>query len=231
MTGVFLQVRLASARLPRKALLRLAGRTVVEHAMDSLAQLEADVHAILTDRESESVLREPARSCGFETFIGPREDVLSRYALAVCHFGVDTVVRATGDNPLVSAPLAEMIAAEHRRVGADYSGYDGPPLGTGVEILDADALLTAEKEARRQYDREHVSPFLYTHPDRFRIHRIDAPSPYCLSGARVTLDTQRDYELLQEIYSNLYHGSPISVLDLVAWLNDHIEHWECRNSA
>lgn len=231
MTGVFLQVRLASARLPRKALLELAGRTVVEHAMDSLSALDADVYAILTDRESCSTLREIARPLGFETFVGPRDDVLTRYAMAVRHFGVDLVVRATGDNPLVSAPLAEMIAAEHRRVGADYSGYDGPPLGTGVEILDATSVLVADEEAERHYDREHVSPFLYTHPDRFIIHRIDAPPAYCMPGSRVTLDTERDYELLKEIYADLYRGAPISVLDLVAWLREHLEHGECRNSA
>jgi erythromycin esterase-like protein len=47
----------------------------------------------------------------------------------------------------------------------------------------------------------------------------------------VTLDTERDFELLKEIYADLYHGAPISVLDLVAWLRDHLEHRECRDSA
>ena len=231
MTGVFLQVRLDSERLPNKALLRLGDKTVIELAMESLRELEADVHAILTDRESAPALRGLATSVGFETYVGPKEDVLSRYVGAVRHFGVDTIVRATGDNPLVSAPLAAMILEEHARVAAAYSGYDGPPLGTGVEILNAVALAKADREAGRRYDREHVSPYLYTHPDRFVVHRIDAPKIYHLPSARVTLDTPEDYALLQAVYRDLYDGGPISVLDLIQWLRHNLDHLECRNSA
>jgi len=50
--GVFLQVRIGSTRLPGKAMLPLAGKSAVAHAMDALACVRADVHAILTDPDS-----------------------------------------------------------------------------------------------------------------------------------------------------------------------------------
>lgn len=229
MTGVFLQVRLDSVRLPRKALLTLEDHTVVEHAMQSLTHVDAAVHALVTDKESAPTLRRLAKGYGFETFVGPKFDVLGRYVAAARHFGVDTIVRATGDNPLVSGVLAEMILREHHATSADYSGYDGPPLGTGVEIVDTYALGVAHERAVSRYDREHVCPYLYAHPGEFAVHRIDAPPEFCLPDARVTLDTEADYALLRAIYADLYHGAPIEINDLLSWLRSH--QFECRSSA
>ena len=218
--GVFLQVRLGSTRLPGKALLPLEGRSVIEHAMDALSVVKADVYALLTDSGSVEALEMLAERCGFETFEGPAEDVLKRYALAAEHYGVDTYIRATGDNPLVSGPLAEELLSCHIQKDADYSGYLGPPLGTGVEITRSAAVLSAVKEASDPYEREHVSPFLYRRPERFSINRPWAPKIVCLPGAKVTLDTAEDYEALKEIYGALYQGEPIQTHTLVAWLKN-----------
>jgi spore coat polysaccharide biosynthesis protein SpsF len=231
MTGVFLQVRIDSRRLPRKALIPLGDQTVIEHAMDSLAQIEASVHALLTDRRSAPIVRPLARSHGFETFVGAKDDVLARFTAAIGHFGVQTVVRATGDNPLVSSQLAEMIIAEHHDSHADYSGYDGPPLGTGVEILDSEALLQAADRATESYHREHVSPYLYHNPGIYHIHRVEAPQRFCLPEARVTLDTEADLRVLSAIFADLYRGAPIEILELLSWLRSNPQHLDCRNSA
>jgi spore coat polysaccharide biosynthesis protein SpsF len=220
LTGVFLQVRLGSARLPNKALLELGGRSVIEHAMLSLKRVPASVHAIVTDSASRSLLELRAERCGFQTFVGPQDNVLERYVLAARHFGVATVVRATGDNPLVSWELARQALAELRRRDADYCGYDGPPLGTGVEVVSVASLERAVRETTSSYDREHVTPYLYGHPELFGAFRLPAPDAYCLPHARVTLDTPEDYRLLCSIFDHLYAGAPIPVLRLVRMLRD-----------
>jgi spore coat polysaccharide biosynthesis protein SpsF len=220
LTGVFLQVRLDSSRLPNKALLELGGRSVIEHAMLSLKRVPASVHAIVTDSSSRSLLESRARRCGFETFVGPDQNVLERYVLAARHFGVATVVRATGDNPLVSWELARLALAELRRRDADYCGYDGPPLGTGVEIVSATSLERAVRETVSSYDREHVTPYLYRHPELFAAFRLPCPEAYCLPHARVTLDTHEDYRRLRLIFEEVYAGAPIPLLRLVRMLRD-----------
>ncbi len=215
MTGVFVQVRLGSSRLPQKALLELAGRPMIEHAMRSLARLPASVHALVTDSGSAARLEEPASRCGFRVFAGPEDDVLERYVLASRRFGVDEIVRATGDNPLVSWELARMAVAARRRHGADFLAYDGPPLGTGVEVVRAAALEVALAESRDRYDAEHVSPFLYRHPERFRCVRLTAPAAYRYEKGRVTIDTQEDFERIAGLMRELYDGSPVPVIRLV----------------
>lgn len=218
--GVFLQARLDSRRLPQKALLPLAGMTVIEHAMASLIDVEADVHAVLTDEQSADALQPYAEKWGFRVFPGDAEDVLLRFVHAADRYGVTTIIRATGDNPLVSRYLAEDILDQHLSAEADYSGYLGMPLGTGVEILNADSLRTAEEEASDPYEREHVSPFLYRHPERFTIYRPSVTEEFAFSGARVTLDTEKDYHLLQEIFDDLYTLQPIETDRLVEWLTE-----------
>jgi spore coat polysaccharide biosynthesis protein SpsF len=234
-TGVFLQVRLGSTRLPNKALLELSGRCVVEHAMRSLSRLPAARHVVVTDASSADLLQPHAARCGFDLFVGPELNVLERYVLAARHYGVDEVVRATGDNPLVSWELARMAVAARRRLAADYLGYDGPPLGTGVEVVRATALERALRETDDPYDTEHVTPYLYRNPDRFVARRLPAPPAYCRPQARVTLDTATDYRALSRLMESLYDGVPVPVLRLVRTLQeqstDHEYDHVCSSGA
>jgi len=223
--GVFLQVRLDSTRLPKKALLPLSGKPVVELAMEALKKVPADVYALLTDRDSYKALSGHASAAGFETFIGPKEDVLQRYADAINYFQVDTVIRATGDNPLVSgecgAQLLELYNEHQWERQVDYSGFEGLPVGTGVECVRAEALLRADREAESCYDREHVCPYLYNHPNLFRVYRPLAPKECFFPGMRVTLDTEQDYHRLQTIFNTLYSGKPTTVKQLIRGISQH----------
>ena len=111
MTGVFLQVRLDSSRLPRKALLDLGGRPVIVRAMEALDGVPADIRALVTTDDSRASLSPLASSCGWEIHCGSKDDVLSRYLGAASRYGTDTIIRATGDNPLVSGHLAALLMA------------------------------------------------------------------------------------------------------------------------
>jgi len=219
--AVFLQVRLSSTRLPRKALLPLDGIPVIQHAMTSLKRVPAAVHALLTDHESMSDLIPLADRCGFEIFPGDPDDVLSRYAAAARHWKVDRYFRATGDNPLVSGPLAIELEGLHEESGADFSGFLGPPLGTGVELVEAEALLCADREATDPYEREHVSPFIYRRPDRFRVVRPWSRDEVLMPDVQVTLDTDEDLAFLERIYRDLFRGEPVETDVLVHWLKNN----------
>ena len=104
--GVFLQARLGSSRLPKKVLLPLGTKSLIEQAMESLKRIEADDYLLLTDKESFSSLELIANKSGFTPLAGPTEDVLRRFAIAIENFPVDIVIRATGDNPFVSSEAA-----------------------------------------------------------------------------------------------------------------------------
>ncbi len=217
--GIFIQVRLGSTRLPGKALLPLPGGTVIQHVMRSMARVPAEVRALVTEERSAESLAHLAQEEGFRVFVGPEDDVLARYCMASREFGVDTVIRATGDNPLTSPELARLILRLHRQNLSDLSHFLGIPWGSGVEVVRAECLFAAEKEAVDPAEREHVTMFLYRRPERFRILQPDAPPGLNLPDARVTVDTQEDYERVKRIFTAVYRGQPIEVRDLAGWFS------------
>lgn len=219
--AVFLQARLGSTRLKEKVLLPLQGKSVIEHAMESLQGCRAPLNVLLTDRESEQRLAPYARRCGFDLFAGASNDVLARFAAAARAFPAERIVRATADNPLVSSELVLSLLELHRRHGADFSGYIGMPLGLGVEVVNASALFIEDREAEDPFEREHVNPFLYQRPDRFRILHPEVPARYRLADCSVTLDTEEDYRYLSRVYRALYEGMSIDTRRLVDWLRLH----------
>jgi spore coat polysaccharide biosynthesis protein SpsF len=222
MTGLVVQARMGSTRLPGKALLPLGGTTLTDQVLTRLADLPVEARILATDEASARALGPAAARRGYELLVGPAEDVLARYCLAISRYGLDLVVRATGDNPLVSAELALLLLEERsRRVEGgrpDYLAQVGMPLGMGVELVSATALLRAEAEALLASEREHVCPYLYAHPDIFTIERLPAPEGYDFKGGRVTVDTAEDYELVLMAYGALYDGSPIPGPAIVSWL-------------
>jgi spore coat polysaccharide biosynthesis protein SpsF len=217
-TALVLQARMGSNRLPGKSLLPLGGSSLVEQAMARLALVEADVRVLATDEASAGTLAPAAERRGFELLVGPAEDVLARYCLAIRRFSPDLVIRATGDNPLVSHELASLLVERRKASPSDYAGFRGIPVGMGVELVAAEALLRAEAEARAGAEREHVCPYLYGHPELFRIDGPEAPEEYRLPGASVTVDTAADYEAVLRIYGALFDGAPIPSAAILDYL-------------
>jgi len=203
MLAIVLQARIDSSRLPGKALLPLGGRPVILRVMEALNRIPAELRVLACPEDSKSAFAELAQEAGFTLFAGPKEDVLERFCLCLRNFGIRHMIRATGDNPFVFADAAYTIITEGLALGADYAGYGGLPHGAGVESVNAKALLLAGTEASSQYDREHVCPYLYTHPEKFFLHRPLAPQSWQGPELRLTIDTQEDYEQAQVLYAAL----------------------------
>lgn len=215
MIAVFLQARLGSTRLPRKALFPLKGDTVVGHAMNNLRKIQADEYWLLTDKDSYAELHPIAAEHSFRCLAGSRNDVLERFAVAAKQIAPELIVRATGDNPLVSYELANLLLADPRARESAYSGYIGPPIGVGVEVISVPALLEAHQSATSSYDREHVAPYLYSNPEHFAVYLPKAPDEYCFPEARVTLDTLSDYRRLEQIYAQIDCNQGTVTLELL----------------
>ncbi|MCG8480415.1 MAG: NTP transferase domain-containing protein [Spirochaetales bacterium] len=225
-TAVFLQVRLASTRLPEKALLPLEGKAAIVHAMEALALLPADEYLLVTDEESVARLAPPAAKCGYGVFAGDRDNVLKRFCDAAERYSVNRIIRATGDNPLVSAAAAREALRLQETSGADYAGITDTPYGTGVEVVLARALADVLSGGPDRYEREHVTPGVYRRPERYKVVVQQTPARTRFPEMRVTLDTPDDYDYIAGIFRALYRGRPIELPELVAY-----GHQQQRSSA
>ena len=203
MTALILQARLDSSRLSDKALLPLGDRPIVFRVMEALAFLPCEKKILACPEDSVSAFAPLAEEAGFILVPGPKEDVLARYCLAIRKSGADRVIRATADNPFVFVDAAGAIESEATELGADYAGYSGLPYGAGVESVASEALLRAEREAEVPDEREHVCPYLYRHPELFRLHRPLAPRRWQGPDCRITVDTSEDYGRAMSLYERL----------------------------
>ena len=76
------------------------------------------------------------------------------------------------------------------------------PRGLDAEIFTFAGLETAYREAIQQHEREHVTPFFYQHPERFRLRSYAGKVD--LSCYRWTLDTPEDWQLVEAVYHALW---------------------------
>ncbi|MDR2942517.1 MAG: spore coat protein [Treponema sp.] len=215
MTGIVLQARLDSTRLPGKSLLPIDGKPLIFRVMEALNCVPAGLRILACSEDSFSSFKPFADEAGFEIFAGPKDNVLERYCQVIRRFKITRVIRATGDNPFVFTDAAVAINAEALALNADYSGYSGLPYGAGVESVSAAVLLRAESETSSVFDREHVCPYLYNHPELFSLHRPLAPLRWQGKDIRLTVDTQEDFDRALVLYDALkneplrYHGPVI----------------------
>jgi len=203
MTAIVLQARIDSSRMPGKSLLLLDGKPLVSRVMEACLHIPSDLRILACPEDSLSAFSPLAEQAGFKIFCGPKEDVLERYCQVIKHFSVKRVIRATADNPFIFTDAAIAINAEGMALGADYAGFAGLPIGAGVESVSASALLRAGSDATSPYDREHVCPYLYNHPELFRLHRPLAPIRWQKTNIRLTIDTQEDLDIAKELYTAL----------------------------
>ncbi len=199
MTAIILQSRLDSTRLPQKALLDLAGKSVIVRVMENLRRISADAYVLACDADSYEVFAPLASSCEFQCISGPKEDVLERFCIVIRALKPTTILRSTGDNPYLFADAAEASLVRFAELqkgkhAADYFTYSGLPHGSGIEVFSAQSLLEAASRTDSVYDREHVGPSLYKYRDRFNCVFEKAPLKWYYPYLRTTIDTREDYE-------------------------------------
>ena len=196
--AVIVQCRLSSSRLPGKALKILGEKTVLAWVLTSMKKVKADKYFVATDHESYETLKPICKKNGFDCFAGDLNDVLKRFSDLIKTLKVDTIIRATADNPFLFYEAAEASVEEFEQRNkskrpCDYLTFTGLPHGSGVEIFSAESLLKAAELTDNPYDHEHVGPALYNHKDRFKCEFVKAPSRFYYPDLRTTIDTFSDY--------------------------------------
>lgn len=194
---MIVQCRLSSTRLPGKALLDLAGKTVLDWNLAAMKKVSADEYYVATDASSLEALTPIAERNGFKVFEGPLDDVLERFCLLIEKTKADVVIRATADNPFLFYEAASSLLEEYKNRSnagkCDYITWTSLPHGSGVEIFNAHSLLEAKKHTDLPYDHEHVGPALYNHPERFTAVMLPSPAEWNHPDLRTTIDTRSDY--------------------------------------
>lgn len=225
MVLAILQARVSSSRLPGKVLLPILGKPMLQHQLERLATAGMiDKLVVATsDWESDEPLVALCHKAGVDCFRGSLEDVLDRFYQCARRYQPDVVVRLTGDCPLADPQVIDEIVQYLVENDYDYVSNSLEPSfpdGLDVEAFRFTVLESAWREAKLPSQREHVTPFIWQQPDRFKIGSFKSETD--LSHLRWTVDEPDDFELVKAIYEGLYPGNRMfTTEEILRFLRDN----------
>ncbi len=214
MTTIFIQARMSSSRLPKKVLLDLAGKPVLQWVVDRCKQVKyANGIIVLTSTDpDDDVIEKYCQSNDIDCFRGPLEDVLSRYYLAAIHYNVNSFVRITADCPFVDPTIIDIVIMHGIVNKYEYTGLAGNfPDGLDCEFFSKRAISEAYFKASKQYQREHIGQYIAENNSDFICGKVELFNHD--QGLRLTLDEPADYKFLKKI-AHLLDSSNFSILDI-----------------
>ena len=234
-----------STRLPGKVLMPVFGKPLLAYALERLQRVEnADSLIVATSNLTvDDAIATFCSDFGVDCYRGSETDVLDRYYQAARSVAAERLVRVTGDCPLIDADVVSTVidafdAANgiqkmggQQAITVDYlsNTLDRTfPRGLDVEIFSFSALEAAWQEANKADEREHVTPFLYRHPERFRLQQYR--QAINRSHLRWTVDTPEDFQLISLILNELYPEKPDFTQDNILQLLDKHPGWLAINA-
>jgi len=220
-----IEARMASSRLPGKVLFPVLGKPLLQHMIERVQRSGylQEVAIALPDGSANDPIIELAKRIGVPYYQGSEDDVLSRVVDTVRSRNADILVQLTGDCPLMDYRIIDTCVEKYLENKWDYVANDlvrTYPIGFDVAVMSFDLLVSTLNEPDLdEVDREHVTTYLVERPERFRHCNVNAPSDLDHPELQVTLDTPEDYEVIRNIFENLYPGNPdFSARDVVRYL-------------
>lgn len=221
-TVAIIQARMASTRLPGKVMLPLAGRPMLLRVLDrvcAIAGVDAVCVAVPEGSAHDPVEALARQKENVVVMRGPEQDVLKRYTIAARSLEAETVVRITSDCPLLDPAVSAAVIAAYRTTGATLARTalnSGFPHGFDTEVVAAKLLFEADREARDDEEREHVTPFFWNRPERYPAIFIDRTPDRRMW--RLTVDTPADLKLAEAICQELGAADPLFGLTAIETL-------------
>lgn len=220
-TGIVIQARTGSSRLPKKMVLPFfEDKNVLELIIERLKLVYSQLPIILatTNKHSDNELESLAENLNVVVYRGDEKNVLSRFLDVAEKYNFNNVIRVCPDNPFLDVIHIQNLLDEMQVVNADYISYDfgnGTPtilshLGLFTEIVKTSALRKIASSTTNVFYLEHVTNYIYTHPKNFLIKLLPLPS-YLKNNTkiRLTLDTLDDFLLQKQIYQKMYARTPL----------------------
>ena len=228
---VVIQARTGSSRLPNKVLMPLAGRPLLERLIERVraATRPSGIIVATTTDAADEPIRALCRSLRIACYSGHPSDLLDRHLRAGHATGADTVVKIPSDCPMIDPAVIDRVLTLYveRQREVDFVSNLHPatyPDGNDVEVISVSVLETAWREASRPLEREHTTPFIWEHPERFRIGNVEWETGlnYSMSH-RWTIDYPEDYALVSAVYDALWRPErPVfSLGEILAFLDQH----------
>ncbi len=205
------QARASSSRLPGKVLRPILGRPMLSRQLERLRRCKhiGKLLVATSDDFSDQPIADLCVAESVACFRGSLSDVLDRFYQAANSFLPAHVVRLTGDCPLADPEVIDRVIEFYLQGDFDFvSNAIDPtfPDGLDAAVFRFRLLEQAWREAKLPSEREHVTPFMRHHPERYKIGSYKGSPDR--SYLRWTVDEPADFAFVSAVYERLYPGKP-----------------------
>ena len=213
-----IQARMGSTRLPGKVMKEILGKPVILWDLDriSLSKLIDEIVVAIPHGKENDVIADTIKEYNDKIIIarGSEDDVLDRYYKAAVQTNADVVIRITSDCPLIDPVVIDQVIKQFLDNDCDYCSNSLTrtyPRGLDTEVFSFKALEEAWNEAKKDYEREHVTPYIIENLDKFKL--LNVANDIDLSHLRWTLDTKEDFELINAVYKRIFPKKQLFLMD------------------
>lgn len=232
--GIILQARTGSTRMPEKVIKPFwKDQSILDILIERIKRLNVPAVLATTENPSDDRICELAARHNFRVFRGSENDVLDRFIQAARKNGFSKIIRVCADNPFLDPESMKTLISQFEQSDADYLSFqlagNKPSIlthfGFWTEAVKLSALEKVAQITSEKLYHEHVTNFVYGHPELFNVQFIQAsPLVFSRTDIRMTLDTPEDFEIQKEIFAQLSTENPnFAIPEIVAWLDRHPE--------
>lgn len=218
-SAIFIAVRMKSTRLPKKAILKIKGKTIIEHLIDRLktAKLPDLIVLCTSTHPDDKILCDTAKKSKIECFRGNEEDKLDRFLNAAKKYNIDFMVNVDGDDVFCDPEFIDKTIENFIRTKADYITCKDLPLGAASHGIKFEAL---EKTCQLKDEKDtEIYGGYFTDTGLFKVEYLEVDEDLKHPEIRMTLDYPEDYEFFKTIFDELYRpGKVFALREILALL-------------
>jgi len=192
---------MSSRRFPGKVLAPFKGQPIIAHVIAQVARvIPLDRITVATSTEvSDDPLVCYVKSLDVPIFRGSLNNVFGRFHACLRAYPCDWFFRISADSPLLNSAILQQMLVYQDRDDVDLVTNVLPrtfPNGQSAEMVKTAVFLSIDRNGLTPYEKEHVTPFFYNHPDRFRIVNLESGDPG-LADTSLAVDTLEDLDRLE----------------------------------
>ena len=224
-----IQARMGSERLPGKVLMGIVGKPMLWHVINRVKHskyINKIIIATTTNKDDDQI-EDFCKKYNIDFYRGSEDDVLARYYLVTKNWQIDAIVRITADCPLIDPQIINKVISKYFKNKNNLDGASNTikytyPRGLDTEVISFRTLERVWKEAKKDYQREHVTIYIYEHLDQFKMYSVENKEN--LSSFRWTVDEEKDLEFVRAVYKKLYQERKIFLMNDVLNLLEREPH-------
>lgn len=224
-----IEARMGSTRLPGKVLAKTQDQPMLALMIERLRFVTAldDIVVATTINAADDAIAELAGVLGVACWRGSEDDVLQRVLDAARSAHADVIVELTGDCPLIDPEIVGHVIQGYSSGGADYVSNvlkRSYPIGMDTQVFATDVLADVARRTTDPVDREHVSLYIYRHPELYSLRNVVAAATEYRPELRLTLDTREDLAVIREVFAALRpRATDFRLADIIAFLDSRPE--------